>query len=354
MKMIKVLILYNELFHYRIPVWNILAERCDLTVAYSEGRIPEGINIDFKVLYLPCKVLFKRIVIQKGNIRKLAKCYDVVVAYGDIAWLKYSTLPWFNNLKVVYHTLGVSASYSKGFDEYTKWDRIRAFFYSQADALAFYTQYPIEKYAALGIAREKMFEAPNTVEVIPAESTEKDSLLFIGTLYRQKGIQYILDIYLKLRGIVHLPMLNIIGDGPDFSTISEWVKCNDMGDIVRLKGAIYNSKEKALFFARAIACLSPKQAGLSVLESMGHGVPFITSKNAITGGEILNIHDRIDGVLLDDISQLEDVIKDISENSLKYIEMGRKAKDFYYSSRTIKDMANGLWEAILYAIKDNK
>ena len=31
----KVLILYNKLFHYRIPIFNILADKYDLTVVYS-------------------------------------------------------------------------------------------------------------------------------------------------------------------------------------------------------------------------------------------------------------------------------------------------------------------------------
>ena len=39
----RVIILYNKLFHYRIPIWNELADKCNLTVAYSEGdgKIPE-------------------------------------------------------------------------------------------------------------------------------------------------------------------------------------------------------------------------------------------------------------------------------------------------------------------------
>ena len=32
----KVIILYNNLYHYRIPVWNELGKRCELTVAYTD------------------------------------------------------------------------------------------------------------------------------------------------------------------------------------------------------------------------------------------------------------------------------------------------------------------------------
>jgi hypothetical protein len=33
-----VLFLYNFLFHYRIPIWNILAEKYDLKAFYSRGK----------------------------------------------------------------------------------------------------------------------------------------------------------------------------------------------------------------------------------------------------------------------------------------------------------------------------
>lgn len=348
----KVIILYNKIFHYRIPVWNLLAEKCDLTVTFSDGdgEMPEGMECNFNIMHLPAWKIGK-FVIQKANIRRLARQYDVVVAYGDIAWLKYSTLPWLNKTKVVYHTLGVSASYDKGYDSHHEWDKVRKFFYSKADALAFYTTYPIEKYTEMGVPRKKMFEAPNTVEVHPIEEhLEKDSLLFIGTLYRQKGLQSLLDAYLSLKGKKKLPKLRIIGKGPDSNLISQWIKDNHMEDLIEMMGAIYNIDEKAHYFGKAFACISPQQAGLSVLESMGYGVPFITSKNAITGGELQNIHNGVDGVIMESESQLLEIIKDMAEHEEKYIEMGKKAQQYYNENRTPQHMADGLWKAISYAL----
>ena len=88
----KVIILYNKIFHYRIPVWNELAKKCDLTVTYSEGdgKVPDNMEVNFKIMQLPARSI-KGIVLQKANIRKLCRQYDAVIAYGNIAWLKYST-----------------------------------------------------------------------------------------------------------------------------------------------------------------------------------------------------------------------------------------------------------------------
>lgn len=348
----KVLILYNQLFHYRIPVWNILAEKCELTVTYTTGgeiAVPNSVN--FQVMYLPAIKKANRFVIQKADIRKLSKQYDVVIAYGDIAWLKFSTLPWFNKQKVIFWTLGVSASYDSGYDKKSTWDTIRAFFYKQANAMAFYTSYPIDKYEKMGIPRERMFEAPNTVAVESVDSgIEKDSLLFIGTLYRQKGIQYLLDAYKSNKDNPNLVPLYIIGKGPDSDIISNWIRENDLQDLIRMKGAIYDNAEKAKYFARAYACISPLQAGLSVLESMGYGVPFITIRDAITGGEVFNIHNGIDGVLMDSVDQLSDVVADIFNNKQKYLDYGIKAKSFYDNNRKPEHMAAGLWSAIQYVL----
>lgn len=353
MSRIKVIILYNKIFHYRIPIWNELAKLCDLTVTYSEGdgKVPEGMDVLFKIRHLPARK-FKGLVIQRDNIRKLCREYDAVIAYGNIAWLKYSTLPWFNKTPVVYHTIGVSATYGKGYDEHKEWDKVRKFFYSKASALAFYTDYPIAKYVAMGIPKEKMFVAPNTVAVAPIkEEVKRDTILVIGSLYKEKGIQSLLEAYKALRPTCKLPLLNIIGKGPDYDAIKKWIQDNEMQDLVILRGAIYDIDEKARYFAQALACISPKQAGLTVLESMGYGVPFVSSRNAITGGELFNVHNGVDGVVMASDSELTDVVRDIAGNPAKYIEMGRKAKEFYDNNRTPKHMAEGLWKAVRFALE---
>lgn len=352
MQRIKVIILYNKLYHYRIPVWNLLAEKCELTVAYSEGDgiIPESMECKFDRLFLPYWSIGSKIIIQKNNIRRLVRDYDVVVAYGNIAWLKYSTLPWLSKNKVVFHTIGVSASYKKGYDQKKNWDRIRMFFYKKASALAFYTDYPIEKYKKLGIPKSKMFVAPNTVYVSPEKiNNERDSIIMVGTLYKEKGVQVLLDAYYELRDLKTLPYLVIVGGGHDFEVIKKWVSEHHLDDKITLKGPIYDIKEKAVLYSKAIACISPKQAGLTVLESMGYGVPFITTAKAITGGEITNIHNGIDGVILEDETAMVETLRDLSENRERYMKMGIEAKLFYDNNRTINHMANGLWDAIIFA-----
>lgn len=358
LKSTKVLIIYNNLFHYRIPIFRLLAEKCDLTVAYSIG--PALIeNVNFKVVRLPI-LKFKRFVIHKNNVFKLCQGYDVIIAYGDIAWLKLSTLPFRKdrNFKFIFWSPGVSASYDKKFDAITKWDNVRDFFYKHAEALVFYTNYPIKKYINRGFQEDKLFVAPNTVEVFNnfnSSIEKKDSLLFIGTLYMQKGILSLLENYRSayISNPEILP-LNIVGGGDETGKVRKWIEKNDLCNKIFLIGPIFNTEEKSIFFRKAYACISPVQAGLSVIESMGYGVPFITMHDSITGGERLNIQNGVNGVLLDKISQLEDIILDISENKAKYLRMGENAAEYYVKGHKPVDMSNGLISAIAFVLQNNK
>ena len=52
----KVVILYNKLFHYRIPIFNLLAQKYDLTVVYSYPANEDDIaQCQFKTVYVPIK-----------------------------------------------------------------------------------------------------------------------------------------------------------------------------------------------------------------------------------------------------------------------------------------------------------
>jgi len=349
----KVLLLYNYLFHYRIPIFKLLADKCDLTVAFCMGsNINEDVN--FKIIKLPY-IKYKRFVIHSRNIFKLCQDFDVVIIYADIAWLNYSILPFHRNkkFKTIFWSIGVSASYDKAYDSITKWDKVRDFIFKKADALVFYSDYPIKKYIDRGYCKEKLFVAPNTVEVYNNKPTtqHRDSILFIGSLYMQKGLLLLLESYRAAFLIdPHVINLNIIGGGEELDKIKDWINRNNLSEKIILHGAIFDSIRKAEIFQRSIACISPNQAGLSVLESMGYAVPFVTHKDAITGGERLNIINNENGLLLNNMDQLTNVILDISVNPKAFIQMGINAQNHYLRCRKPMDMANGLWKAIQYVL----
>lgn len=352
---IKVLILTNSLLHYRVPIFNILAEKCNLTVCYSIGEYKTS-NEKFNVLKLPI-VKCGRFAIHKNNMFKYCQKYDAIIALGDIGWLSISILPFWEKRKyrIIFWGIGVSASYKKKYDNVKYWDCVRDFFYKKADALVFYSDYPINKYLKRGFIREKLFVAPNTVDVcfdVNCEEIKKDSLLFIGSLYREKGIMVLLENYkLAYKENPDVLPINIIGGGDEYEAVNKWIIGSGLNDKIILLGAIYNNKKKSIYFRKASVCISPYQAGLSVLESMGYGVPFITMQDAITGGERFNIKNNINGIVIKKETEIKDIIIDVSRNPEKYIQMGARARSYYNDSHKPVDMANGLYSAVEYVLK---
>lgn len=346
----KVLVISNYIKHYRIPFFNELSKTYDLTVAYSMGEKPDERMCRFQIMYLP---IYKigRFILQKGNLVKLAKKYDCVVSLGEISWLKNMSLPWFG-VKTVYHAIGVAASYKVHYDSKYRWDKLRDYFFSKANALAFYTEYPITKAKLNGKDTSNMFVAINTVEVHPVEKLPSDSILFIGTIYKEKGLQKLLNAYKIALEKTDMPILNIVGTGPDMDDLKTWCNENGLVNKINFTGAIYEESQKAAYFSRAYACISPDQAGLSVLESMGYGVPFITSKNAITGGESLNIENQVNGVVYEKDDELVDILIDIVQNPNKYERLGIEAQKYYSENATISHMAKGMVSAIEYAMQN--
>lgn len=349
----KVLILYNKLLHYRIPIFKILAEKYDLTVAYNYGKEAD-ILLNFKTIKLnPYKIW--KFTSQHENIYSLAKQFDVVLTYGETAYIKYSLLALHKkrNFKLIYWSIGAPASYTRKYGEASKlYFALTDFFTIRADAQISYAEPGRELHIQRGFKPEKLFVANNTVEVckVPREH-ERDSIMFIGTLYPQKGLPTLLEAY-KTAYLTNediLP-LEIVGDGILKGDISKWITENNLSHKIHIHGALYKGEDKAKVFSHALACISPNQAGLGVLESMGYGVPFITHKDAITGGESFNIQDGVTGLRLETLDVLPEVILDISENPDKYKKMGEKAYDYYWSCRKPDDMANGLSEAIDYVL----
>jgi glycosyltransferase involved in cell wall biosynthesis len=244
--------------------------------------------------------------------------------------------------------IGVRASYTTNYGEKTKLDIIRFYLMRKADALVFYSDDPIKTYLEQGFSKDKMFVANNTVQVLDINTTKiKDKIVFIGTLYKQKRIYELLDSYKAAKEVIkEIPKLEIIGGGDEFNAIQLWITENQFEDVVFLRGKIFDEAILRDYFSSAIACISPGQSGLSVLKSMGYGVPYISKKNAITGGEIFNIENGVSGILYEEDSELTDIIIDIAKDKKKYLQMGQNAKLHYDNYRKPQDMANGLIEAI--------
>ena len=346
--MTKVLLIQGQIPEYRVPIFNKLAEKVDLTLLYSEGNLPVGVN--FKTIKIPTFKL--RYNIHKKNIYFLAQNYDVVICMMDFSYLYFRFLYLLpHKYKLIYWGIGVSASYNERYDNNPAIVEKCSGIINKTDAAIFYSQYPTSKYAALGVPEDKLFVANNTVRVDELPDLEKDSFLFVGSLYKQKKIEVLLEAYLeayKKNRDIH--KLVVIGGGDQYDAIDQWIRENGLEGKIVLTGAIFDEAILKEYFAKAFLCISPDQAGLSVLKSMGYGVPFVTHKDSITGGEIFNIKNRENGILLDSFDEIENILTDCTVNPGVYLDMGVEAKKHYDTYRTVDHMVSGFVDAVEYVM----
>ena len=357
----KVLILQSHISSYNIPLYRLLSRKVELTLAYTIANEADE-DIPFKILKLEYFNLYNFIII-KNSFRKLCNSFDVVIFMADLHYISFWLL-LFNRTKtkLIPWTIGIRASYKRLYSLTKKKgiiDLIYGMLLNRFDSVIFYMQQPIPFWQRI-INEEKIFVAHNTVDVLdigPRQLNHINSILFIGSLYKEKMIYELIEAYILAKKNINAKdffTLNIVGKGEEYSNIKLFIKEKKLTNSIFLLGPIYDEVQISKLFTKSLLCISPNQAGLSVLKSMGYGVPFVTRENAITGGERLNIINNFNGILYNSQAELVDIISNSFLNKQEYIEMGRNAKEYYMSNATPKHMVNGFIEAINYSTKSFK
>lgn len=339
----KVLIVQEEIPHYNKPVFELLSRHCDLTVLYSKDN---GLKYEFNTVFMR-----KDKKSSELKIMKLARNYDVVIRTLQLSDIStYLMLLSARKYKMILWGIGVAAAYNQRFDSSDKRVNIYRHMINRADAAIFYSDYPVKRYTSLGIPEDKLFVAHNTVEIKKIElNKNRNKLLFIGTLYKEKRVDLLIEEYRKAYEInKEISELLIIGDGPEKNDIESLIDRYHLNRKIEMLGKITDEERLSEIFKDVLLCISPDQAGLSVQKAMGYGTVFITKKDAITGGEIFDINSGINGILIDDFNEISKIITDCVENREKYLEMGNNAYDFYWNNRTVDKKVNGFIHAIDY------
>ncbi len=353
----KVLLIQRILSVYNIPLYAEIQRYYDFYVGYTEKNedIHQELKNTFQIEYLTTREWEASSEDEKKEflyrLSKVVDEYDAVIlpmepVKGILDVIEYLR----NRLPVLLWGIGVAAGYETEFDsvEYN-----RPSFQSMiamADASIFYSDYPIHKYIKNCIPECKMFVANNTVKVKKITlNPKREHILVIGTFLFSKQLDRLINCYKKAFDCNDsLPPLIFVGDGEARTDLEKLVKEIGLDEKVSFYGAIYDEEKLAEIFGNAIATISTRQAGLSVLKSMGYGVAYITQKNAITGGERLNIIDRKTGRLFSDDEELFEIMLDIAERPSDYVNMGENAYSFYYENRTVEMCAKGFIEALEY------
>lgn len=343
-------LLDHHLMHYRLPFFQQLSERGFEIIVYHSGKKLAG-------NYLFEQVTVKNIKFRGLEYRKVPvlKGFDVIVCMQNIRlinlWLFSCNL--FRTFKLIQWGIGVSSS--KGLKPTKSFiSRTRNLLASCAEAQILYSTYPLSLFSSK--VRSKTFIANNTIdnpESSDLSSMPKNSVLFIGSLNNRKRLDILIRSFLKYLELYRpgrIINLNIIGEGEIKQELINQIGENPFKTHIRFIGKIEDYRQKIQYFKDSIICVSPKQAGLSVLESFSYGVPFVTFTDSISGGEHLNIIDGQNGYIVDNEETLVQIFKqlDADENLGRFL--GRNAFMHYDTSRKMKDMVDSFEAAFNYVL----
>ena len=346
----KILIIQETISHYNVPLFELLNSYYDVTVLHSDINCSDK-EYSFNVIYAP--VLKMHYKIHKQNLFSIANKFDVVICMFNFSFISFRLLGILpRKYKLIYWGIGVCASSSERYDSSDKYTKSFINGINKSDAIIFYCEYPKQKYIKMGLPSTKMFVANNTVKVNKINlNRTRNTILFVGSLNRNKKIDVLVEQYLSAyRSDESIPDLYIIGDGSEYNRIHDFIFENHIQQKIHMCGEIIDDNILEKYYSDAYICISPDQAGLSVLKSMGYGVAFVTHKNAITGGEIFNIHDKVDGLLIDDFNQIKDIILDVKNNPQFYVELSENAYRYYWEKCKISDMCTAFDQAIKFVL----
>ncbi len=342
----RILFVQNIIPHYRKALYNLLAKNYDITIVHS-GVTTVTNNDKYKEVILPI-IKIGSLNFQNGLLKEFSKDYDVIISMCDLHWpLNFYPLLSFSK-KTKFILWGSWLTNKPIFD----W--LKIFFASKADANIFYSPKDKEIFLKANVAEKKLFVANNTFDVGHRSKSyiheHKFRILFVGTLDKRKENDILIkaynNIYDKIGAYTNL---TIIGEGPTKSDLVTLVRHLNITERICFEGKITDPQILLKYYSESIVSVSYGQAGLSVLQSLGFGVPFITKINAISGGEKNNIIDGFNGFFCDGSqADLERTLLLLCNDLQRARTMGENAFAYYSNNCTIEIMANGFIEAIKY------
>lgn len=161
------------------------------------------------------------------------------------------------------------------------------------------------------------------------QNSDRKNLIFVGSFDYRKRLDLLVKGFSEYRDLLEDYQLVLIGDGDCFYSIKTLISKLRLEESVRLVGRVNDPAQLAAYYRDSLISVSYGQAGLAVLQSLGNGVPFVTTANAISGGEICNIRDGITGFLVNGgidsfyeyivmVTQDEDLASKLRVNALNY------------------------------------
>lgn len=366
----RVLVIQRRLTHYRVSFFEALKNECakydiELILAHGDGTQDEVKKNDSGVIqwatYLPTKYFLH------GNVcwqpyGKLLSNVDLLVVTSENKLICNFYHQFFNhNLKFVYWGHGANLQGNpNSLKEIFKRKVIK-----YADWWLGYTSMSTPLILRSGFQENRITILNNSIDTgelarLCESITEFDKIaikekydlidkqvgIYIGSLYEEKRIDFLLDAASKIYKENPLFRLVIIGGGNQGHLVEEFCRMNQWAIYL----GICKGQEKAKYLSIADFMLNPGLVGLGILDSFVSGVPMFTTDCGLHSPEIAYLANGKNGVMTENtLEAYVDSILDVLRSPDR-LEILRKACLASAKEYTVENMAKNFTQGLLQCL----
>lgn len=378
---VKVLIIQRRMTEYRAPLFEMLRQRLaehsvELQVIYGTSTAEEAMRGDTAELtwgiQAPCSYF------SVGNSRFVWQHISRSSITGqDLIIIPHENMLLENYLLLFLHRWPVKTKlafwgHGANFQSPTRGGArqlLKEWTARQVDWWFAYTSLSAERIAAYGFPRERVTILNNAIDTAAIrtwreEMTDGESVkllrelglegtnlaVFIGGLYREKRLDFLLSAADELKRLLPTFELLIIGDGPDRDPVRNFAASRPW---CRWVGTKYG-RDKVAHLSLAKIILNPGLVGLNILDSFTLGIPLLTTDCGIHSPEIAYLQTSRNGVMTpDDPGQFVAAAKRLLTDHDYRREMARNclesAQD-YSLEKMVTNFRDGILKALAPAV----
>lgn len=299
-------IVQRRLTDYRVPFFESLRTRLSdrgirLRLLHGTGTVQELArddegHIEWAEL-LDTKYIFRDRFCWQSFSRRVNDS-DLVIIPHENALLANHLLPLRRyGQRIAYwgHGANLRINHDTVSERYKRWSCRLAHWYFA------YTQMSVDLVSATGFPREKITCVNNSIDIQRVEldinSVGEGELvglrtelglrpgpigLYIGSFYRQKRLEFLLDAALLIRKKIPDFQMVLVGGGKDTSHVEA---ISSQFDWLHYLG-VRKGREKALVLMLADIFMCPGGLGLGILDAFAAGLPVVTTSCGLHGPEI--------------------------------------------------------------------
>jgi glycosyltransferase involved in cell wall biosynthesis len=369
----KVCFVHNMYINYRLPLFERLSKRFDITFFFDEvaptAEVSRG-RFDFKllrsILVMPS---YQRTLSPALAFHLLRHKPNLFLGSGMSHFGAQVAFLLSRSMRKPYVLWEETWHWTRTTPRMVMWPFSRAMLMG-AEAIIVPGLKAREFVTAAGAKPEKVFVAPNAAQastcsqaILNAEGLKKELgirnekvVLYLSRLVERKGLSVLIEAFSKLQDAVGAAFLVIAGEGPFRSQAEE--KCRNLAvRNVRFTGFV-REEDKASYFSLADVFVLPAIRsgreveiwGLVLNEAMCFGKPVISTP--AVGGAYDLIKDEVNGYVVKegDAGALYERLKKLLKDPDAAAKMGFQAKKTIEESFTFDLMTEGFVKAMRYAI----